>query len=83
VEDRRFLTRILMVQQCHMGHNKQLSMTGLPSEMPLNTSRMGVSSCPPNGVVEDRRFLMTVLMQSLCPEDDFRLLKFSKSLFLA
>ena len=51
--------------------------------MPLNTSRMGVSSCPPNGVVEDRRFLMTVLMQSLCPEDDFRLLKFSKSLLLA
>ena len=43
VEERRVLTRIMMVQECLMGHNEQLSLTGLLSEIPLNTSRIGVS----------------------------------------
>ena len=49
--------------------------------MPLNTSRMGVSLCPPNEVWEDRRFLMTILIHSPLPEDDFKILKLSKSFF--
>ena len=51
--------------ECPLGCNKQLSWTGL-LEISLNTSRMRVSSWPPNGVVEDRMFLTRVLMVQLC-----------------
>ena len=40
--------------------------------MALTTSRLGVSLCPPNEVVEDRRFLILVLSPSAGIEDDFR-----------
>ena len=46
--------------------------------MALTMSRLGVSLCPPNGVVEDRRFLMVVLTPGAGLEDGFKLLKTPK-----
>ena len=44
------------------GHKKQLLFSGLLSEMPLTLSRLGMSICPVDGAVEDRRFLTEVWM---------------------
>ena len=43
-------------------------------EMTLTMLRLGPSLCPPNGVVEVRMFLVVVIIPSMGPEDDFRLL---------
>ena len=45
---------------CPIRHNKQLLLTGLLSEVPINKARMGVSSCNPNGVLQDKKFLIRV-----------------------
>ena len=43
-------------------------------------SRLSAYLCPPNGVEEDRRFLLVVLSQSIGLEDGYRLLQTSKRL---
>ena len=51
---------------------------GSPSRNGSNSVNTGVSLYPPNGVVEDRRFLMVVLSPGAGLEDGFRLLQTSK-----
>ena len=51
---------------------------GSPSRNGSNSVNIGVSLYPPNGVVEDRRFLMVVLSPGAGLEDGFRLLQTSK-----
>ena len=51
---------------------------GSPSKNGSNSVNTGVSLYPPNGVVEDRRFLMVVLSPGAGLEDGFRLLQTSK-----
>ena len=51
---------------------------GSPSRNGSNSVNIGVSLYPPNGVVEDRRFLLVVLSPGAGLEDGFRLLQTSK-----
>ena len=60
-----------------MGHNKQLLFSGLFPEMPLSLSRLGMSLCPLDGVVEDRRFLTEVRMVPVGPMGHNKQLLFS------
>ena len=48
--------------------------------MVVTMSTLGVSLYTPNGVLEEKRFLIVVLLPSTGPEDDFSLLKSFKVL---
>ena len=52
---------IIMIPGGPTTYNNCLLFFDLLPEMPLTLSRLGVSLCPVDGAVEDRRFLTKVL----------------------